>query len=221
MRYILSIVGLLFSFAAYAQHTPSAPASAPAKEYVEGKDYVLIASPVATITGDKIEVTEIFRYGCIHCFHFESVLKPWGAKLADDVELVKNPVIWNKDTETRARVYFTAEVLGVGDAVHKKLFETMHVDGNHRALLKDDDIAAMFESLGVSRDKYSNVFKSFVVNSKVNQADARARSFAVEGTPEIFINGKYRVTAGMAGSQKGMVEVADFLIAKIRAEKAQ
>ena len=222
MRYILSIFGLLFSLAACAEEAPSVPSTSEvAKEYIEGKDYLVMATPVATITGDKIEVTEIFRYGCVHCYHFDLILEPWEKSLPSDVEFVRTPVVWNKDSAIRARVYFTAKALGVGQEVHKKLFETMHVEGNHKALLKEDDIAAMFESLGVSRDKFSKMFNNFLVTSKVNQADARARSFTVEGTPELFVNGKYRITAGTAGTQKGMVEVADYLIAKIRAEKSK
>jgi len=171
---------LFLSLTAYAQPTPSATA----KQYIEGKDYVLIASPVPTITGDKIEITEVLRYSNVKSFNFESVLEPWKKRLADDVEFVRNPVIWNRDTATRARVYFTADVLGVGDAVNKKLFETLHVDVNvnYRALLEDNDIADMFESLGVSRDKFNKKFKDFVVNHKFSQTEVRVRSFAIEST---------------------------------------
>lgn len=220
MRYLLIFAGLLISLAACAGEK-SPESSAKGAMYIEGKHYELMANPVPTITGDKIEVTEVFRYGCVHCYKFDDVLLGWIKALPADVEFVKNPVIWNKDTEIRARVYFTAQALGVGDAVHTKIFEAIHLAGNQRALLKEKDIAAMFETVGVSGDKFSKMYNNFMVTSKVNQADARSRSFAVAGTPEIFVNGTYRITAGMAGSQKGMVQVADFLIAKIKAEKGQ
>ena len=132
--------------------------------------------------------------------------------------MVKNPVVWNKDTSTRARIYFTAQALGVADEASSKIFTAIHAGKGKNALLKEDDIAAMFETLGVDSEKFKKMYNNFLVTSKVNQADARSRSFAVAGTPEIFVNGKYRVTVNSAGSQKGMLEVAKHLIEKIRAE---
>ena len=56
-------------------------------------------------------------------------------------------------------------------------------------------------------------------NSQVKQADARARSYGIAGTPELIINGKYRITGRSAGGQAEMLKVADELIAKERAAK--
>jgi thiol:disulfide interchange protein DsbA len=50
----------------------------------------------------------------------------------------------------------------------------------------------------------------------VKQADSRARSNQITGTPEIVVNGQYRVSARMAGGQPQMLKVVDFLIDKIR-----
>ena len=215
MRYLVFVLGLMVSLAACADDHKKPAATG---KFIEGKHYTVLSTPVPTITGDKIEVTEIFRYGCGACYHFERPLSEWKKTLADDVELVKNPVVWNKDTEIRARIYFTAKALGVGGEASAKIFEAIHAGKGKKALLKEGDIATMFETLGVDKAKFEKMYNNFMVTSKVNQADARARSFAVAGTPEIFVNGKYRVTVNSAGSQKGMLDVADYLIAKIRAE---
>lgn len=215
MRYLVFVLGFIVSLAAYADDHKKSPASS---KYIEGKHYTVLSTPVATITGDKIEVTEVFRYGCGACYHFETPLNAWKKTLASDVELVKNPVIWNKDTGIRARIYFTGQALGVADEASSKIFTAIHAGKGKNALLKEDDIAAMFETLGVDNATFKKMYNSFSVTSKVNQADARSRSFAVAGTPEIFVNGKYRVTVNSAGSQKGMLDVADYLTAKIRDE---
>ncbi|PCJ34893.1 MAG: disulfide bond formation protein DsbA, partial [Cellvibrionales bacterium] len=34
----------------------------------------------------------------------------------------------------------------------------------------------------------------------------------IKGTPEMVVNGKYRLSAKMAGGQGGMLKVADYLI---------
>jgi thiol:disulfide interchange protein DsbA len=51
----------------------------------------------------------------------------------------------------------------------------------------------------------------------VNQAKARMRGYRTQGTPEMVINGKYRVSSRMSGGFEGMIKVSDFLIAKERA----
>jgi thiol:disulfide interchange protein DsbA len=55
----------------------------------------------------------------------------------------------------------------------------------------------------------------------VNQAKSRVRAYRVRGTPEIIVNGKYRVSTTKAGGFSGMLKVADFLIAKERAAKTK
>ena len=43
----------------------------------------------------------------------------------------------------------------------------------------------------------------------------------VQGTPEVVVNGRYRVSASMAGSQEGMLQVANFLIEQERARQQE
>ena len=51
----------------------------------------------------------------------------------------------------------------------------------------------------------------------MNQANAVARSARITGTPELMVNGKYRVSTRKAGSQANMLKVVEFLIEKERA----
>ena len=51
----------------------------------------------------------------------------------------------------------------------------------------------------------------------MKQANARARSYKISGTPELVVNGKYRVSGREAGGQTEMLQVVDFLINKERA----
>ena len=54
----------------------------------------------------------------------------------------------------------------------------------------------------------------------MRQANSRARAAKITGTPEMMVNGKYRISIRKAGSQANMLKVADFLIAKERAALA-
>ena len=65
-------------------------------------------------------------------------------------------------------------------------------------------------------ETFKKTFASFGVESQVKLADSRARSYGVQGTPEIIVNGKYRIASSLAGSQSKMLEVASFLIEKER-----
>ena len=48
-------------------------------------------------------------------------------------------------------------------------------------------------------------------------ADARARSYGITGTPELIVNGKFRVSGKTAGKPEEMLKVVDFLVERERA----
>jgi thiol:disulfide interchange protein DsbA len=102
--------------------------------------------------------------------------------------------------------------------MHLALFQAIHVD--RQRLTSAADIAEVFEDGGVPEEDFLQAFNSFGVSSMARQADARARAARISGTPEVMVAGKYRVTTRKAGSQAGMLEIAEFLIEKERAAKA-
>ena len=78
----------------------------------------------------------------------------------------------------------------------------------------------MFLWRRVAAEDFNKAFGSFGIDSQLRQANSRARAAKVTGTPELLVNGKYRVSTSKAGSQAEMLKVVDFLIAKERAAKA-
>ncbi|CAA0111404.1 thiol:disulfide interchange protein DsbA/DsbL [Zhongshania aliphaticivorans] len=200
--------------AASAAQTQAQPTDAGDK----GERFIRIAQPVRTSNPDKIEVVEVFWYGCSHCFHFDPMLEAWNKQLPADVDFHRSPAMWNDLMVVHAKAYYAALTLGVLDKVHEPIFNAINVDRN---MLKDADaLAKLFtEHAGIDADTFRKTFDSFGVNSQVKQADARARSYGIAGTPELIINGKYRVTGRSAGGRAEMLEVAEELIAKERAAK--
>lgn len=225
MRSLFLLVGLVLSLGACAEESSAPAASASTESYVEGQHYIKLLAPVPTIVGsDKVEVTEIFRFGCPACFQFSKSLQKWDPTKPSFIEFVPNPVVWNEQTKRRAQVYYTAKKLGVGDETAQAIFEALHIKAKTRAdvanaFMKDDQILNHFESLGVDREKAEKMLGSFSIRSQVNQADGRARAFAISGTPEIFVDGRYRITTSSAGSFDGMLKVATFVAEKVAAEK--
>ena len=192
--------------------------TARAEEYVEGEHYDVITPTIASRHPDKIEVTEFFSYSCGHCYNFEPLISKWKESLSEDVVVVPSPVIWNKPMELLAKAYYAAEVLDVTELMHLALFQAIHVD--RQRLTSTGDIAEVFEDAGVAEEDFLKAFNSFGVSSMARQADARARAAQITGTPEMMVAGKYRISTRKAGSQAGMLEVAEFLIDKERAAKA-
>ena len=187
--------------------------------YVEGTHYERLPRPVPTVDKNRIEVTEVFWYGCGHCFHFEPALNTWTTGVASDVIVQKSPAMWDKQgvMANHARIYYTAKALGVLDEISPAAFRALNVDKN--PLRTEASIAQLFTDNGVAKADFDKTFKSFGVTSSVRQAEARQRDYRVQGTPELIVDGTYRVSSRLAGSQEAMLKITDFLIDKIRREK--
>ena len=82
-------------------------------QYKEGDYYsVLTSAQGGSSPAGKIEVAEVFWYGCGHCYNLEPVIADWEKRLPSDVNLVRIPVMWNPTNEIHARIFYTAEALG-------------------------------------------------------------------------------------------------------------
>jgi thiol:disulfide interchange protein DsbA len=207
-RFLLSLSLVLLSpLAAMAQDGTT--------NFVEGTHYDLIAPAVRTANPAKIEVIEFFWYGCGHCYNFEPLVGQWKKTLGDDVDFRASPAVWNKAMELHAKSYYVAEVLGVVDTMHPILFQAMNVDG--KRLSSEAEVEALFTANGVSAEDFNKAMSSFGVSSQARQAASRAQSAKITGTPEMMVNGKYRVSTRKAGTQAKMLEVVSFLIEKERA----
>lgn len=193
------------------------PAMVLAANYEAGKHYAVLPDPIPTIDPDKVEVVEVFWYGCIHCYKFEPLISKWRAGRSDQIKFVPVPATWNKRVQIHAQAFYTALALGKLDEMHGAFFKALHAE--RKKLANEKEIAELFAKFGVDEETFSKAFNSFGVKSLVTQADAKVRGYHIEGTPELIINGKYRVTASMAGGQAEMLQVADFLIAKEQKSK--
>jgi len=179
-----------------------------------GKHYEVLAAPVPVRDKSKVEVVEIFWYGCIHCFNFEPAIKAWKAKQAGDVNFFAMPAIWNKPMELHAQAFYTAKALR-SEKAHDALFNAMNVKKNR--LKTTDAVKKVFTDAGVDGEKFDKTISSFGIMSQLNLAKSRLKAYRTQGTPEMIVNGKYRVSSSLAGSQGNMLKVVDYLVAKERA----
>lgn len=200
-----------------AQPRPAQASQAPTTDFRAGEHYEVLRQPVRTSDPDRIEVVEVFWYGCGHCFTFKPMVEEWERTLPDDVLKQRLPAMWHPVMELHARAYYTAETLDVVEPMHTAIFEAMNLRG--KKLESKAEIAELFEANGVSREDFESTFESFGINSAVSRGDSRQRAYGVRGTPELVVNGKYRITGTMAGSHAAMLQVADHLIEKERSAR--
>lgn len=182
------------------------------ERWVEGQHYQTLTPPVAVGRGSDVVVTEFFWYGCGHCYTFEPMLTAWGKQLPEDAVVQPSPAVWNDPMRIHAKAYYIAEVLGVKETLHPVIFDAMHVQ--RKRLVSRLELRDLFEDNGVDPAQFDKAFDSFGVDSQVRQADARARSAKISGTPSLMVAGKYLIETRAAGSQTNMLEIARYLIDK-------
>ncbi|MAA84361.1 MAG: disulfide bond formation protein DsbA [Halieaceae bacterium] len=205
------IATLSLTLVAYAAAALSTLAVAE-ERWVEGQHYQTLTPPVAVGRGSDVMVTEFFWYGCGHCYTFEPMLTAWGKQLPEEVVLQPSPAVWNDPMRMHAKAYYIAEVLGVKETLHPVIFDAMHVQ--RKRLVSRLELRDLFEDNGVDPAQFDKAFDSFGVDSQVRQADARARSAKISGTPSLMVAGKYLIETRAAGSQTNMLEIARYLIDK-------
>ncbi|PUE06384.1 disulfide bond formation protein DsbA [Limnohabitans sp. T6-5] len=180
-----------------------------------GKDYMVLERPLPTEVGNgKIEVIEFFWYSCPHCNAFEPSFAQWVKNAPKDVVVRRIPVAFRDDFAPQQRLFFTLEAMNLLDSLHAKVFAAVHVE--KQALNTDASVLAWAEKQGVDKAKFSEIYKSFGVASKLKRAVQLQNDFKIEGVPSLGVAGRYYVDGTLAGSMERAVKVAESLIAQTR-----
>ncbi|KPG77610.1 thiol:disulfide interchange protein DsbA [Pseudomonas libanensis] len=182
-----------------------------------GKTYVELSNPVPVSVPGKIEVVELFWYGCPHCYAFEPTINPWAEKLPSDVNFKRIPAMFGGPWDAHGQLFLTLEAMGVEHKVHNAVFEAIQKQG--KRLTKPEEMADFVATQGVDKDKFLATFNSFAIQGQIKQAKELAQKYGVQGVPTLIVNGKYRFDLGSTGGPEQTLHVADQLIAKERAAK--
>ena len=174
------------------------------------ESYTRIKPAQPTASGDKIEVVEIFWYGCSHCFTFEPHVKSWKKTMPDDVAFRQVPGALNKHWAIHAKAFFAAQKMGVLDKLHAPLFNALHVD--RRDIFSRDSVLDFAREVGIDKGEFRKHYDSNETEVKLKQAFLLGRNARVTGVPSLIVNGKYLVTASTAGSFEDMMQTVDRLI---------
>lgn len=155
------------------------------------KDYKML-NPSQPVNSKKIEVLEFFFYGCSHCFHLHKPLSAWEKNMPKDVELTFVPTIFRNSMEPMARTLYALESMGQLGKLHDALYRAWNVDNIE--LYDESAISGFVAKHGVDPKKFSAAYNSFSMQSKVVRAKQMIRSYGINGTPTIVVDGKYVIT---------------------------
>jgi protein dithiol oxidoreductase (disulfide-forming) len=197
--------------------------------WTEGTNYSLITPSLHTsVPAGKIEVTEVFSYGCPHCSEFRPVMKQMKAALPPNVVFTLVPASFNpsEDWPMFQRAYATAEALGIAERANDGIFDAVWKSGelsifdlqtnrpkNPQPTIQD--AAKVYNKLtGIPVDKFLAVSQSFAVEVKMKADDAYLVHAQADSTPTIVVNGKYRLNVTSAGGADQVIQLVKYLVNK-------
>lgn len=217
MKKFLATWLLLLSTQVFAD----APASATAAAPKQGVDYDVTVQAIPKDNPAKIEVVELFWYGCPHCYHMDPVLNAWVKKQAADVSFKRIPGLPNASWAPMAKAYYAMETLGVLEKLHTPLFEAIHKTKTLNPTDETATIAWITSQSGFDKAKVEAAYKSFSMDTTLNRAAQYFRASGATGVPSLVIDGKYITSSTMAGDNDKALKVADYIIGNIRKDKAK
>jgi protein dithiol oxidoreductase (disulfide-forming) len=208
---------------------PALGAAQAATNFVQGTHYAVLMQPQRTsVPAGKIEVLEVFSYGCPHCDSFEPTMKKLRASLPANAQLVRLPASWNaaEAWPLFQRAYLTAQSLGIADKAHEEMFRAIWSTGElavadlttgrpKNRLPTLEDVARLYQRVaGVKSADFVAAANSFGVDAKMRAADAQIIAMKVDSTPTLVVNGKYRINNQSVKKPEDVIAIVQFLVAK-------
>lgn len=220
-RFAASVLCLFAALLATTAHA--------AQSWTQGKHYdVITPTQRTTVPAGKVEVLEVFSYGCIACNGFEPVMQGLKKKLPANAQVAYLPASF-KPSESWPmfqRAYFAAQALGISERTHQAMYDAVWktgelavVDASKRQLRKPQptlaDAAKCYERLtGIKSTDFLAAANSFSVNARMRAADAQVMAMQVPGTPCIVVNGKYRVNMDSLRTVDELGDLVSHLVAR-------
>ena len=180
---------LVLGLAALLLMVPSLPVLADSAPPGEGRDYQRIDPPQPIETPGKVEVIFFFGYWCPHCNEFDPGFLDWSKKQAADVAIRHVPIAFAAWQEPLQRLFYVDH-----NPLNTLELQTQFVQKN-----------------GIDPKKYTDLYNSFSIQTRVRRATQMAQNYGVDGIPFVAVDGKYHL-----GEQANTFAVLDSLVANER-----
>ena len=142
-------------------------------------------------TQHVVVLEEFLNFTCPHCNNFRKFSKPLFEKYGARLKWVNVPIAFRGQSDLVLRLYFIAEKAGVGDTVKETIFDATFSSGYN---IGDPRVIGFLARSAGIWDQFSRDVNSDWVNAKITEADRRANSAGVRGTPTIVLNGALRLS---------------------------
>jgi thiol:disulfide interchange protein DsbA len=219
---VLAVAALATTFSLRAGAANPAPAKVTAassmSQWQAGLNYTVLAYPLPpSVPKGKVEVNEVFWYGCSHCYHLDPYLESWKKSKPDFIEFVRIPVIWGPTQRQHARLFYTLQKLGRGD-LHAKVFDAIHKGGNLLAGQTDDQGRALqlafLKEQGISEQQFNEAYDSAEVAKDVDLAERITARYEVASVPTMIVQGSYSTSVTQAGGEQQLLALINDLAAR-------
>jgi len=193
----------------------------------EGRNYTLLqpAAPVSVPAG-KIEVTEIFSYGCIYCYRAKGEMQKLKEALPADAVMtyVHASFVPTEAWPMFQRAFYTAQALGIAEATHDRMFAAVWENGElplmdtttghvRNPLPTLQDAARFYQKYAsVKPETFLERAASKDIDAAVANAERLIRLYKVTGTPTLVVNGRYRINNETLSSSAEQRQLVNFLV---------
>ena len=199
--------------------------------WLEGKHYITLqgSHPAETRPG-KVEVAEVFSYGCIYCYRAQAEAAKLKAALPADAYMtyVHAAFAPGEAWPMYQRAYYTAVSMGIAEANHHDMFsavwETDEVplmdkktNRVRNPLPTIQEAARFYARVGkVKEADFIKTSTSFSVETQIQRANQLIASWRAGSTPSIVVNGRYLVNNEVVTNWDDIRNIVSFLITQER-----
>lgn len=185
-----------------------------AQDFIEGKDYQIVAGQQSTANKSKTPlIQEFFSYGCPWCYKIEAPFNDWVSKMGNNVQLERVPVVFKPSWELYAKAYYTAKTLALSEKLNPALFKAIQVD--KKPLDSKQTMINFFVAQGVDKEIAKSAFESSpTIDMKVQTGMALMATDQINSVPAFVVNNKYKTDIQMAGGPERLIQVLDYLTKK-------
>jgi thiol:disulfide interchange protein DsbA len=192
------------------------------QNFVEGKNYtVLVPAQRTTVPAGKVEVMEVFSYGCIACNNFQPVIEKLKHSLPSNAQMTYLPAAFNpgEDWPMFQRAYLAAQSMGIAQRTHQAVFDAVWKTGelaiSRVPMPTIQDAARCYVRIaGVRMSDFLAAANSFGVYTRMQAADTQIEKMQVPRTPCIVVNGKYRIEMSSLRNSDELIDEVKFLVGK-------
>ena len=122
------------------------------------------------------------------------------------------PSSLNPQWTEHARAYYSFKMMGALDKVHREFFDAIHL--KRQRLNSLDTIADFVADQGLDEKTFREHYFSFPVETQIRKNINKEKRYGHRGVPAVIVNGKYLVSASLAGSNERMIAIMNFLVSQ-------